>query len=248
MKEQMPDFDTWRAQTMERLAAQKRYDFSDLCDIVRILRAPGGCPWDREQDHHSIRRGMIEECYEVVEAIDREDAELLREELGDVLLQLVFHAGIEEDVGRFDIHDVANDECVKMIHRHPHVFGTAHAESSAQVLDNWESIKKEEKHRYTLEEQLAAIPPVLPALMRASKVQKKAGEAGATMTAAEAQVQIAECTAALSQATETEEKSALIGRILFCTVALSRAADTDAEEALTRETERFMMSVTKKHA
>lgn len=244
MEEQ--NFDAWRAQTMRRLCAQEQYDFSDLCDIVRILRAPGGCPWDQEQDHHSIRKGMIEECYEVVEAIDREDAGLLREELGDVLLQLIFHASIEEDAGRFDIHDVANDECVKMIHRHPHVFGTARVDSSAQVLENWESIKKNEKHRHTLYEQLAAIPPMLPALMRASKVQKKAWENGEGLAAEEAAAQIEECLHALRQATASDDRSALIGRLLFCTVVLSRAVDTDAEQALTQEIEKFMMSVTKK--
>ncbi|MBR5615472.1 MAG: nucleoside triphosphate pyrophosphohydrolase, partial [Clostridia bacterium] len=130
----------WRDEKITELLSQSSYNFEDLCDVVTILRGVGGCPWDREQDHHSIRKGLIEECYEVVEAIDRDDAELLREELGDVLLQIVFHSDMEKDAGHFDINDVANDECVKMIHRHPHVFGQVKADTSEQVLANWEVI------------------------------------------------------------------------------------------------------------
>ena len=153
---------------------KERYSFNDLVDIVTILRGEGGCPWDREQDHKSIRDDLIEETYEVIEAIDTEDPVLLREELGDVLLQIVFHAGIEEDAGRFDIDNVANDICAKLIHRHPHVFGDVSVENTEQVLSNWEQIKSEEKERVTVTDKLRSIPPMLPALMRATKVGKKA--------------------------------------------------------------------------
>ena len=108
---------------IEALLNAERYTFEDLVDIVEILRAPGGCPWDREQTHASIRKDFIEETYEVIEAIDKDDKALLREELGDVMLQVVFHAQIERETGEFDINDVANDICAKLIHRHPHVFG-----------------------------------------------------------------------------------------------------------------------------
>ena len=115
------------------------YTFDDLVLIMELLRSPGGCPWDIEQNHHSIRNDLIEETYEVVEAIDRDDPVHLREELGDVLLQVVFHARIEDEVGRFTVYDVANDICEKLIYRHPHVFGQVHVDGSEQVLSNWES-------------------------------------------------------------------------------------------------------------
>ena len=130
-----------RQKKIECLLNRERYCFEDLVDIVEILRSDGGCPWDREQDHKSIRKDFIEETYEVIEAIDTENPELLREELGDVMLQVVFHTQIEREVGRFDIDDVSNDICAKLIHRHPHVFGDLKLDNSADVLDNWDKIK-----------------------------------------------------------------------------------------------------------
>ena len=154
---------------IKALLQKERYCFEDLVTVVEVLRAPEGCPWDREQDHHSIRDDLIEETYEVIEAIDTDDPVLLREELGDVMLQVVFHARIEEECGVFDMDDVANDICVKLIHRHPHVFGSVQADTSEQVLTNWEMIKSEEKERKTVTDKLRAVPPMLPALMRAAK-------------------------------------------------------------------------------
>ncbi len=125
-----------------RLMAEKtEYCFEDLITIVEILRSEKGCPWDREQSHKSIRKDFIEETYEVIEAIDTDNSELLREELGDVLLQVVFHTRIEEEEGRFDINGVANDICAKLVHRHPHVFGDVFADTSEKVLSNWEKIR-----------------------------------------------------------------------------------------------------------
>ena len=132
------------------MAQKKEYVFEDLITIVEILRSEKGCPWDREQDHKSIRKDFIEETYEVIEAIDTENPALLREELGDVLLQVAFHARIEEEAGRFNIDGVANDICVKLVHRHPHVFGDVFADTSEKVLSNWEKIKSEEKERKTV--------------------------------------------------------------------------------------------------
>ena len=151
-----------------------RYDFNDLVEIVKILRGEGGCPWDREQTHKTIRDDLIEETYEVIEAIDTDNPELLREELGDVLLQIVFHAGIESDEGHFTIDDVSDEICKKMIYRHPHVFKDTVADTSEEVLKNWEKLKSDEKQRKTVTDKLRAIPPQLPALMRATKVGKKA--------------------------------------------------------------------------
>ena len=225
----MNQYESWREETIARLLAQTNYNFSDLCEIVTILRGPGGCPWDIEQDHHSIRKGMIEECYEVVEAIDRDDPVLLREELGDVLLQIVFHADIEKDAGCFNIDDVANDECVKMIHRHPHVFGQVKADTSEQVLANWEVIKTQEKQRVSLADQLEAIPNILPALMRAQKVGKKAGvdaEADKDALIDKIQNQLA----VLADTTDLAQQKAALGQALFTMTSLARALEADAEE------------------
>jgi tetrapyrrole methylase family protein/MazG family protein len=237
----MNQYESWRNETIARLLAQTNYNFSDLCDIVTILRGPGGCPWDIEQDHHSIRKGMIEECYEVVEAIDRDDPVLLREELGDVLLQIVFHADIEKDAGCFNIDDVANDECVKMIHRHPHVFGQVKADTSEQVLANWEVIKTQEKQRVSLADQLEAIPNILPALMRAQKVGKKAG-VDAKADKDELIDKIQNQLAVLVGTTDPAQQKAALGQALFTMTSLARALEADAEEALVAHTDRLIES------
>ena len=226
----------WRDEKIKELLAKDKYDFSDLCDIITILRGEGGCPWDREQDHRSIRKGMIEECYEVIEAIDTGDPLLLREELGDVLLQIVFHADIEKDEGRFDIHDVANDECVKMIHRHPHVFGQVKADTSEQVLVNWEAIKTAEKQRTSISDQLRAIPAVLPALMRAQKVAKKT-DSFVDVELKDLLQETADSLSTLDQFEGTAEQKEAIGDILFRMTAICRRMGIEAEEALTMATE-----------
>ena len=230
---------------ISELLAKERYNFDDLCQVVSVLRGEGGCPWDIEQTHHSIRTGMIEECYEVVEAIDKEDAVLLREELGDVLLQLVFHADIEKDAGVFDMQDVAHDECIKMIHRHPHVFGTVQADTSEEVLKNWEIIKSEEKQRVSLTDKLRSIPPILPALMRASKVIKKTEYAQGLERAA----LIAQIKAQLDQlAGDETAQMSQIGALLMDVTALCRAVGVDAEEALSHATDDMIEEQAKKEA
>lgn len=235
------NYAAWRDETIAKLLKKEHYNLYDLCDVVVILRGEGGCPWDREQDHHSVRKGLIEECYEVVEAIDREDSELLREELGDLLLQIVFHADMEKDAGRFDIDDVAHDECVKMIHRHPHVFGTVEVENSDEVLRNWELIKTEEKQRVTLPDRLRAIPPMLPALMRAQKVGKKAdADEGGDVCSLGAE--ISELLRALDGA-DSRQQALLLGEVLFKTTSLCRILGVEAEEVLTQKTERLIESV-----
>ena len=226
----------------KELLQKKEYDFDDLVEIVKILRSPEGCPWDREQDHKSIRNGMIEETYEVIEAIDTENPTLLREELGDVLLQIVFHAGIEEDADRFDMDDVANDICVKLIHRHPHVFGDVSVENTAEVLTNWEQIKSAEKERVTVTDKLRSIPPMLPALMRATKVGKKADMFDFETTElvmdkiAEEMVEVSEAIESGAQCDVEEE----IGDLLLTVTSLCRKLDVDAEAALNKATEKFI--------
>ena len=152
------------------------YGVEDLREIVRILRAPGGCPWDREQDHHSIRRNLLEEAYEAAEAIDEGNPEHLQEELGDVLLQVVFHARMEEEQGGFDLDDVADGICKKLIYRHPHVFGDVTVSGSGEVLQNWEELKKREKHQTTAADSVDSVARSLPGLWRAEKIQKKAAK------------------------------------------------------------------------
>ena len=231
-----------RDERISYLVGKERYSFEDLVLIVKLLRGEGGCPWDIEQTHKSIRRDFIEETYEVIEAIDTENAELLREELGDVLLQVTFHAQIETEEERFDIDDVANDICAKLIHRHPHVFGEVKVENTAEVLQNWDKIKGEEKHRDTLTDKLRAIPPMLPALMRAQKVGKKASFfdfGSAEEVIAKLYEEIEEVKAAIesgSQADIDEE----MGDLLLTVTSLARKTGTDSELALTRATDKFI--------
>ena len=157
---------------------QDSYGLNDLEKIVTILRAPGGCPWDGEQTHESLRRGLIEESCEVIEAINEQNPEHLKEELGDVLLQVVFHADIEREAGRFTLDDVADGICKKLIFRHPHVFGDVQVSGSDEVLVNWDELKREEKHQESYTDTLTSVAKSLPALWRAEKVQKKAKKAG----------------------------------------------------------------------
>lgn len=163
---------------VELLKAKDRYTVGDLVTIMEVLRSENGCPWDREQTHESIRSNFIEETYEVIEAIDTADTPLLREELGDVLLQVVFHARISEESGDFTFDDVADEVCRKLIVRHPHVFGDVNVENSAEVLVNWDKIKEETKQRESVTDKLTSVSRALPSLMRATKIAKKAGKAG----------------------------------------------------------------------
>lgn len=165
-------------QLKEKLTTEKEHDFESLIQLVEVLRSEGGCPWDIEQTHESIRSDIIEETYEVIEAIDKQDMTLLREELGDVMFQLIFHSRIEEEKGTFSVKDVIGEICDKMILRHPHVFATVSVKDSDEVLDNWDKIKKAEKNRVTVRENMESVPKQLPSLMRAKKIIKKARKDG----------------------------------------------------------------------
>lgn len=158
--------------------SKDRYDIDDLRKIMKMLRSEGGCPWDMEQTHKSIRDNFIEETYEVVEAIDTENTALMREELGDVLLQVVFHSQISEEDGEFNFEDVTDEICKKLIVRHPHVFGEISVNSVGDVLTNWDDIKKETKHQKDIIDVLSSVARSLPSLMRAAKLAKKAEKAG----------------------------------------------------------------------
>ena len=231
-----------RQQNVERLINQKRYSFDDLVTVVCLLRSPGGCPWDIEQTHKSVRKDFIEETYEVIEAIDTEDPVLLREELGDVLLQVAFHAQIETEQGRFDVYDVANDVCAKLIHRHPHVFGEVKVSNAEEVLSNWDKIKTEEKHRDTLTDKLRAIPPMLPALMRAQKVGKKASffDFSTVEEVFDKLYEEIEEVRAAMQSGDQSQVDEEIGDLLLTVTSLARKAHTDSEEALVHATNKFI--------
>jgi tetrapyrrole methylase family protein/MazG family protein len=218
------------------------YTFDDLVTVVELLRSEGGCPWDMEQDHKSIRNDLIEETYEVIEAIDTEDPVLLREELGDVLLQVVFHARIEQEQDVFGMEEVSNDICAKLIHRHPHVFGTVEVANSDEVLKNWDAIKGEEKQRITMTDKLRAIPPMYPALMRAQKVGKKAAcfdFGSAEEVYAKLDEEIAEVKAAAA-AGDPEAVAEELGDLLLTVTSLARKLGVKSEEALFHATNKFI--------
>ncbi len=152
--------------------------FYDLCDIIEKLRAPGGCPWDREQTHASLKKHLIEEAYEAAEAIDSGIGGKMADELGDVLLQVVLHAQIGKEAGEFTVDDVTEAVCAKMISRHPHIFGSVKADTSQEVLNNWEEIKQKERGQATASSALEGVSRALPALTRGEKLYKKAKKAG----------------------------------------------------------------------
>ena len=208
---------------MENLAQKQRFTFEDLRNITAILRSENGCPWDREQTHKSIRGCMIEEAYEVVEAIDNDDSVLLREELGDVLFQVMFHSQVEAEKGCFTVEDVVSDIAAKMVHRHPHVFGNLKIDTAEGVVGSWEIIKAEEKRRNTLASRLRAIPPALPALMRAVKVAKKTGDASENALDS---LNLTVC----DETKESLEKQ--IGEHLYMLARLCAEREIDAEAAL----------------
>ncbi len=209
---------------------KEKYTMEDLLQIMKILRSPGGCPWDREQDHRSIRSCFLEETYEAVEAIDTGDADLLREELGDVLLQVVFHSQLESEAGRFDFSDVADGICKKMIVRHPHVFGDVQVHSSEEVLQNWDAIKKKTKRQKTQADVLKSVSPALPALMRSAKVQQKAEKSGAGLPGeAGALRRVEEETARLGEAIRRNDRDACADELsLACNKFIERFAKAES--------------------
>ena len=220
---------------------KQRYTLDDLIEIVRILRAPGGCPWDGEQTHQSIRRNLLEEAYEAAEAIDQDDSEGMKEELGDVLLQVVFHASIEADAGRFDLNDVADGVCRKLIYRHPHVFGDVSVHSTGEVLSNWEELKKREKGQSTQADTLDSVARTLPALWRAEKVQKKAAKVGFDWNdVSGAMDKLSEETDELRRAIAGDgDPFEELGDLLFAAVNAARFLSVDPEDALQAASDKF---------
>lgn len=219
-------------------------DFSDLLDIMDTLRGEEGCPWDLEQSHESLKKYLIEECYEVLEAIDNQDEDMLIEELGDVLLQVVFHARIGKEQGYFNISDVIKGICNKMINRHPHIFGEVKVKSSEEVLVNWEEIKKKEKGFENYTEQLKHVPKNLPALMRAEKVQRKAAEVGFDFESIEENfAKVVEELNEIKNVYKGKERVKIleeVGDLIFSSVNVSRSLDIDPEFALNYTIDKFI--------
>ncbi len=220
-------------------------EFNRLVEIMRRLRGPGGCPWDAEQSHESLKRYLLEETYEVIEAIDAGSPEMLKEELGDLLLQPLFHAAIAEEHGEFTINDVMAALAEKLIRRHPHVFADQVIESSGAQVENWEKIKKEEKSRKGEKRKsaLSGIPPQLPALLTAQKLTEKAARVGFDWEHVD-QV-YAKVLEELHEFEETmvvgdqERMEAELGDLLFAIVNLGRFLAITPEEALRKTISRF---------
>lgn len=216
--------------------------FDRLMNLMRRLRAPGGCPWDAEQTHESLKRYLLEETYEVFEAIDKNDPDLLKEELGDLLLQPVFHAAIAEEKGVFTMDDVLEAICDKLVRRHPHVFGEERVKTAEEQVENWERIKKAEKGEER-KSAIAGVPPHLPSLMKAQKITEKASRVGFDWSHVdEVYAKVLE---ELKEFEETmaerdqERMEAELGDLLFAIVNLGRFLRLDPEEALRKTIARF---------
>ncbi len=226
------------------LTKRTRHGMESLMEVMHRLRAPGGCPWDAEQTHSSLRSSLIEESYEVLDAIDREDMTALEEELGDLLLQVVFHAVIEEERSEFNMRDVITGIVNKLIYRHPHVFGDVKVNSSDDVLVNWENLKQKEKHQQTVADAMRSVPASFPALMRSYKIQKKAAHVGFDWPSAEeAFPKIAEEAEEVREAMAEGSGPHLaeeIGDLLFAVVNVARLKKVDPELALGAASDKFM--------
>lgn len=231
-------------ENIKRIIGKEHFTFEDLADIIRFLRSPQGCPWDREQTHESIEICLIEEAYELIDAVKKRSPEKMTEEAGDVILQSVFHAVMGEEEGTFTMQEVIDAECVKMITRHTHIFGEESVKDSAGALKAWEKNKYEEKHLESAGERVKDVPETLPALLRAQKVQKRAAKFGFEFqnieeVFAKLSEETAEFAAALAEKNEARiaEEG---GDLLFTAVNLLRFAGAESEQALAAATEKFI--------
>lgn len=221
-----------------------RYDINDLISIIALLRTPQGCPWDREQTHESIKKNFIEETYEVIEAINKHSVEGLREELGDVLMQVALHCQMESECNNFDFNDVCNELCQKLVIRHPHVFGDVKAENTQDALKSWDSVKQQTKGYKSRYQSMVSVPIELPALMRAQKVQDKASKAGFDWRDKDGAIskineEINELLNAVEHNSQPEIEDEF-GDLLFSCVNVSRFLNVDSEEALKKATDKFI--------
>lgn len=221
---------------------KERYGLDELKAVVAYLRSENGCPWDKVQTHESTRANLIEEAYEVVEAIDTADSALMREELGDLLLQVVFHAAMDEEEGKFDIYDVIHDVADKLVRRHPHVFGDVEADDPDKAINAWEAAKGvEKKDRKTVIDDMNAVPPSLPALMRGQKVVKKAAKGNYdTATEVKSGAEALRALADVLEGKSAENTDSLVASSLFATCAYAQLSHLDCEELLTKHINNFI--------
>ena len=232
---------------MVEFQRKDHYTYEDFLEIVRLLRAPGGCPWDREQTHLSIRRNFLEETYEALDAIDRDDPAGMCEELGDVLMQVALHAQMEAEAGRFTMADVVDGVARKLVYRHPHVFGDVRADDSRQVLANWEVLKRREKGQQSTADAVEAVPHTLPALWRAEKIQSKTARAGFDWGSAlealdKLEEEVRELRAALEAGQAPDAPHGVgeeVGDALFMAAKIAQMSGVDPEDALHRACDKF---------
>lgn len=227
---------------MINFVRKPQYGYEDLLEIIRQLRSEDGCPWDKAQTHQSIRRGLLEEAYEAAEAIDNDDPMLLKEELGDVLMQVVFHADIESDAGRFTIDDVCDGVVKKLLFRHPHVFGSEHEDSPESVLVSWDKLKRQEKGQKTVADSMDSVARSLPGLWRAEKLQNKAASAGFEWPDVQGALdkleeEVAELRRAVEEGGDVPEE---LGDVLFAAVKVGRFCACDPEDAVNGTCEKFI--------
>lgn len=227
---------------MINFVRKPQYGYEDLLEIIRLLRSEDGCPWDKAQTHQSIRRGLLEEAYEAAEAIDNDDPVLLKEELGDVLMQVVFHADIESDAGRFTIDDVCDGVVKKLLFRHPHVFGSQCQDSPESVLVSWDKLKRQEKGQKTVADSMDSVARSLPGLWRAEKLQSKAASAGFEWPNVQGALdkleeEVAELRRAVEEGGDVPEE---LGDVLFAAVKVGRFCACDPEDAVNGTCEKFI--------
>lgn len=215
----------------------KKYTIDDLIEIVKKLRGEGGCPWDMEQTHQSIKQSIIEEGYELIETLDDEDWEKVADESGDLLLQIVFHAQIGKELGEYDMGDVYKAVCEKMIHRHPHVFGDVKVKDSNEVLENWNRIKRDDRGQKTISQDMKGVSAALPSLMRAQKIQGKAEKGGYVFGDSE---KINSKITDIMNSGDSDAVEMNVGRMLFEAVTVAKKMGVDAETALNKYTELFI--------
>lgn len=227
---------------MINFVRKPQYGYEDLLEIIRLLRSEDGCPWDKAQTHQSIRRGLLEEAYEAAEAIDNDDPMLLKEELGDVLMQVVFHADIESDAGHFTIDDVCDGVVKKLLFRHPHVFGSQREDSPESVLVSWDKLKRQEKGQKTVADSMDSVARSLPGLWRAEKLQNKAASAGFEWPDVQGALdkleeEVAELRRAVEEDGDVPEE---LGDVLFAAVKVGRFCACDPEDAVNGTCEKFI--------
>ena len=227
---------------MINFVRKPQYGYEDLLEIIRLLRSEDGCPWDKAQTHQSIRRGLLEEAYEAAEAIDNDDPMLLKEELGDVLMQVVFHADIESDAGRFTIDDVCDGVVKKLLFRHPHVFGSECEDSPESAPVSWDKLKRQEKGQKTVADSMDSVARSLPGLWRAEKLQNKAASAGFEWPDVQGALdkleeEVAELRRAVEKGGDVPEE---LGDVLFAAVKVGRFCACDPEDAVNGTCEKFI--------